>query len=618
MKKIFFAALFVPMIAFAQSFPSPTFNSLTLQNPLSAANGGTGSTSSTGTGSAVLSNSPVLITPNLGTPSSVTLTNGTGLPIATGVAGLGTGVAAGLANAVTGSGAPVLGTSPTIASPSISGGSINNASVGATTASTGAFTALSASGTVSGTGFSSYLASPPAIGGTTPAAASFTGMNAAYQATYAPGTRAPLFIWQNPNGSTAAGHNSGQQIWIGNNPTATPAANDTVASTMAVTNGNNRFNLWAQNLLVGLCGSAEGCSTSDYVNGPVTGQEIDVYGSASWTPTNRAFNATVGTYPIEGQQVYCQGPQYCTAAYSAWSTASNGSNWWKEGIALNRIADIGLHFVVTPGDTGTSFGTASVQDDSNSANVIQVGSGSHTNYFNAPNFVLNSSGNAIFGAAPEVLGANHYAVIGGSGAGTSAIELNSNGGLGLYCATDGSTYGECMTHNSASLLLGSNNAAQLTLTTTGVTASQPITPSAGIVGVTTNSNASAGNVGEYVSATGTAVSMTNATPVNITSISLTAGDWDVSGGIQWNPAGTTTISILRASTSATSATNGTFDATVLLAPANGFFTGQVEITPIPTTRYSLASATTIYLVGTPTFGTSTMTASGVIRARRVR
>ena len=38
----------------------------------------------------------------------------------------------------------------------------------------GAFTTLSASSTVSGTGFSNYLASPPAIGGTTPAAGTFT------------------------------------------------------------------------------------------------------------------------------------------------------------------------------------------------------------------------------------------------------------------------------------------------------------------------------------------------------------------------------------------------------------------------------------------------------------
>jgi hypothetical protein len=42
----------------------------------------------------------------------------------------------------------------------------------------GAFTTLSASSTVSGTGFSTYLASPPAIGGTTAAAGTFTTLTA--------------------------------------------------------------------------------------------------------------------------------------------------------------------------------------------------------------------------------------------------------------------------------------------------------------------------------------------------------------------------------------------------------------------------------------------------------
>jgi hypothetical protein len=55
----------------------------------------------------------------LGTPSSGTLTNATGLPISTGVSGLGTGVATALAAAVTGSGSVVLGTSPTINNPTV-------------------------------------------------------------------------------------------------------------------------------------------------------------------------------------------------------------------------------------------------------------------------------------------------------------------------------------------------------------------------------------------------------------------------------------------------------------------------------------------------------------------
>lgn len=76
------------------------------------------------------SNSPTLTTPNIGTPSAGTLTNCTGLPVSTGISGLGTGVAtflatpssANLASAVTGetgSGALVFATSPTITSATL-------------------------------------------------------------------------------------------------------------------------------------------------------------------------------------------------------------------------------------------------------------------------------------------------------------------------------------------------------------------------------------------------------------------------------------------------------------------------------------------------------------------
>jgi hypothetical protein len=50
----------------------------------------------------------------------------------------------------------------------------HDGTVGATSPAAGAFTTLSASSTVSGTGFSTYLASPPAIGGTAAAAGTFT------------------------------------------------------------------------------------------------------------------------------------------------------------------------------------------------------------------------------------------------------------------------------------------------------------------------------------------------------------------------------------------------------------------------------------------------------------
>jgi hypothetical protein len=97
---------------------------------IAVAAGGTGVGTSTGSGNNVLSTSPTLVTPALGTPSSATLTNATGLPISTGVSGLGTGVAtflgtpssANLASAVTdetGTGSLVFATSPTLVTPAL-------------------------------------------------------------------------------------------------------------------------------------------------------------------------------------------------------------------------------------------------------------------------------------------------------------------------------------------------------------------------------------------------------------------------------------------------------------------------------------------------------------------
>lgn len=59
-----------------------TTGAVTLAGTLAVANGGTGVTTSTGSGSNVLSTSPTLVTPLLGTPTSGTLTNCTGYTFA--------------------------------------------------------------------------------------------------------------------------------------------------------------------------------------------------------------------------------------------------------------------------------------------------------------------------------------------------------------------------------------------------------------------------------------------------------------------------------------------------------------------------------------------------------
>jgi hypothetical protein len=80
----------VSTISFGSTGLTPntaTSGAVSVGGTLAVANGGTGVTTSTGSGNNVLSTSPTLVTPVLGTPTSVTLTNATGLPLSTGVTG---------------------------------------------------------------------------------------------------------------------------------------------------------------------------------------------------------------------------------------------------------------------------------------------------------------------------------------------------------------------------------------------------------------------------------------------------------------------------------------------------------------------------------------------------
>lgn len=143
-------------------------------------------------------------------------------------------------------------------------------------------------------------------------------------------------------------------------------------------------------------------------------------------------------------------------------------------------------------------------------------------------------------------------------------------------------------------------------------------------GTATNDSASAGQIGEFSSSVilvGSAIAITSAATVNITSVSLTAGDWDVAGEGWITFAGSpSAVSIVGAGIGVTSATMPTTPATNTARNVlqNSSFSGQLQVLPLAVTRISLASTTTVFLTGTTTFTGGSASGYGILRARRVR
>ena len=152
----------------------PTLNQNTtgtaagLSSTLAVASGGTGVTTSTGTGSVVLSISPTLVTPLLGTPTSGNLANCTFPTLNQNTTGTAAGLSATLAvtsggtgvTTSTGSGSNVLSTSPTLVTPILGTPTSGNFSTGSftwptfnqnTTGSSGSCTGNAATATTAST-----------------------------------------------------------------------------------------------------------------------------------------------------------------------------------------------------------------------------------------------------------------------------------------------------------------------------------------------------------------------------------------------------------------------------------------------------------------------------------
>lgn len=434
-------------------------------------------------------------------------------------------------------------------------------------------------------------------------------------------------------------------------PTAAGSDTQVQFNTAGALAASANFTWVSPRLTLGVAGSATGQLG---LTGATSGTVVITAQATAGTPTLTLPNAS-GTFAVSATA-----PVALSATTGAVSIT---------GVAGGVLAGSGPAFTATPtlGVAGTTLGTLALAGNTSGTITIAPQATAGTYNFNLPTGA-GSAGQPLLsgggGAAAQTYGTLS---VGGGGSGATSLTglLQGNGTSAFTVVTNSSTVGQVLrvtgaaaygwgaldladgdavtgllpvanlaghptttTDNAAVRFDGTagntQNSALLIADTTG-----GLSRSGGggvpLQGTNTTDSAAAGDVGEFVSATvatGSEVALADATATTITSISLTAGEWDVSAVTYFLPGTTTNITSLQTSLSLTtntltqtagqwtteSLTNG---GTVLGANARHSHT-------MPTFRVSTSSTISMFLVARPAFTVSTLGAAAVLRGRRVR
>ena len=341
--------------------------------------------------------------------------------------------------------APVAGTNSTLTGTGFSivtGGRIKatdfTGTIGATTASTGAFTTLSATSTVSGTGFSTYLASPPAIGGTTANTGAFTTLsgtltaetystNAAVSAagtTQATGTA----LTNDYNIITSAAASSGVVL-----PTAT-----TGRRIIVVNKGANALAVYPAT-----GGTIDALSVNTAISVPVSGwMEFNASSTTQWYSTYNITAAGGGSMVYPGTGI----PNSTGTAWgTSYTTSGSGTT-----VALTASPVFTTPLLGTPSSgtlTGCNFGGTTnqivVQTGVSTTGVIAAPTVDATylkwNTAGGFSWATVTGGGGLTTTDDNATNATYYPVFvtaaGGSTAKTASTDLTFNPSSGTLSAT---------------------------------------------------------------------------------------------------------------------------------------------------------------------------------------
>lgn len=454
------------------------------------------SVSNTGTGNNVLATSPILVTPNLGTPSSAVLTNATGLPLTTGVTGIlpvangGSGQSTAqaamntFAGAVT-SGQYLRGDGTNVVMAALSAGdlsgtvAVSNGGTGQTTYTDGQLlignstgNTLTKSTLTAGTGISvtngsgaitiaatnlGTVTSVDASGGTT--GMSFTG-----GPVTSSGTLTLAGTLDVDNGGTGQTSYTDGQLLIGNSTGNTLAKSTlTAGAGVTITNGSGSITISATGsggtvTSVDVSGGTTGLTTS---GGPVTGTGTITLagtlalanGGTGQTSAQSAINSLAGAV-TSGQYLRGNGTNVVMSAIQAGDVptlnqnttgtagnvtgvvaiANGGTGQTTQQAALNALSGTQTSgYYLRSNGTDVSMSALAAADLSGTVAVANGGTG-QTSYTDGQLLIGNSTGNTL-SKATITAGAG-ISVTNGNGSITIAATGGTGDVVGPASATD--------------------------------------------------------------------------------------------------------------------------------------------------------------------------------------
>lgn len=332
--------------------------------------------------------------------------------------------------------------------------------------------------------------------------------------------------------------------------------------------------------------------------------------STDWTRFN---SDTAGITALTGD-VTATGPGSVAATLATVNanTGSFGSSTSIPNFTVNGkglITAAGSNVVIAPAGTltGTTLASNVVSSSLTSVGTIAAGVWNGT----AVDVAHGGTGDSSFTAYSVITGGTTSTgpLQNVSGVGTSGQVLTSNGAAALPTWQPAAASGTVNTGIAGDV-------AYYATSTNAVSATAAFTvgsngPNGIITGTNTNDTAATGKVGEVIEASQSSVSIGSGAVVNITSISLTAGDWDILGAAQFSTSTADGLQI-GISLNSTSFTGTITGISTLTCNSQANNAGCATVFR----RVQLSGTTTVYLPGL--FNNTTHTVAGGLSARRAR